>query len=199
MAKNVDASRDRIVQAAGRLFDARGYRHVTLDDIAGQLGMSKKTIYQYFAGKEAIAEEYLQRFMHRLTARTQSLLTGDHSLDIQLEQVFNEVREELFRFNPLFLEDIQKFAPELWEKVERYRDERILLLENLIRKGQTAGDIRDLDPRLAVLIYLSAVRAINQPDVTGKYGVSPIDVYDTIVEVFLSGIKQKDRSHEATS
>ncbi|MBU4533684.1 MAG: TetR/AcrR family transcriptional regulator [Eubacteriales bacterium] len=191
MAKNVDASRDRIVQAAGRLFDARGYRHVTLNDIAGQLGMSKKTIYQYFAGKEAIAEEYLQRLMHRVTARTEPLLTGDYSLDIQLEQVFSEVWEELLRFNPLFLDDIKRYAPELWKKVERYRDGRIMLLENLIRKGQTAGDIRDLDPRLAVLIYLSAVRAINQPDVMAKYGMSPIDVYDAIVEVFLSGIKKK--------
>ena len=56
----------RIVQAAHDLFNARGYKSVTISDLANRLGMSKKTIYQYFSGKEEIAAAVIEGALSRV-------------------------------------------------------------------------------------------------------------------------------------
>lgn len=184
-----ERNRDRILQLAGDLFNSRGYRNVTIDDIAAGMGMSKKTIYQYFSGKEEIAGEFLMSIMGRIAGKA---VTLDKSCDpvTRLRRILRQVKEELTQVNPLFFEDIQKHAPDLWEKYERLREQKILLMEELVMKGQETGLLKEINPKLTVLIYLSAVKALNRPDVMTRYGFSMEEVFEAIIEIFLTGIKR---------
>lgn len=184
-----EKNRDRILQLAGDLFNSRGYRNVTIDDIAAGMGMSKKTIYQYFSGKEEIAGEFLMSIMGRIAGKA---VTLDKSYDpvTRLRHILRQVKEELTQVNPLFFEDIQKHAPDLWEKYERLREQKILLMEELVMKGQETGLLKEINPKLTVLIFLSAVKALNRPDVMTRYGFSMEEVFEAIIEIFLTGIKK---------
>ncbi|MHB8986319.1 MAG: TetR/AcrR family transcriptional regulator [Eubacteriales bacterium] len=184
-----EKNRDRILQLAGDLFNSRGYRNVTIDDIAAGMGMSKKTIYQYFSGKEEIAGEFLMSIMGRIAGKA---VTLDKSYDpvTRLRHILRQVKEELTQVNPLFLEDIQKHAPDLWEKYERLREQKILLMEELVMKGQETGLLKEINPKLTVLIFLSAVKALNRPDVMTRYGFFMEEVFEAIIEIFLTGIKK---------
>ncbi|MHB1043680.1 MAG: TetR/AcrR family transcriptional regulator [Eubacteriales bacterium] len=184
-----EKNRDRILQLAGDLFNSRGYRNVTIDDIAAGMGMSKKTIYQYFSGKEEIAGEFLMSIMGRIAGKA---VTLDKSYDpvTRLRHILRQVKEELTQVNPLFFEDIQKHAPDLWEKYERLREQKILLMEELVMKGQETGLLKEINPKLTVLIFLSAVKALNRPDVMTRYGFFMEEVFEAIIEIFLTGIKK---------
>jgi AcrR family transcriptional regulator len=52
--------RDRIQEKANEMFMRYGIRSVSMDDIAGQLGMSKKTLYQYFSDKDELVDAVMQ-------------------------------------------------------------------------------------------------------------------------------------------
>src|SRR5437762_2233361 len=55
-----ESSARRIVAAARRYFFAHGFRNVTMDDLAADLGMSKKTLYAFFSSKDALVEAVLK-------------------------------------------------------------------------------------------------------------------------------------------
>lgn len=186
-----DKNRTRIIQSARELFNQRGYRSVTLDDIANSLGMSKKTIYQYFSGKEEIADEVLREHFKMVERRIERIREGGHDPVTRLHHIITTVKEMRKKVNPQFFEDIQKFAPELWEKLEKQRDERTVLMEVLIREGQESGLIKDINPRLVVMMYSNIVHNMLRPDQLIQHGFSVEEVFDTLVEVFLNGICSK--------
>ena len=53
--------RDKIIKSAEERFFKDGYRKVTMDEIASDLGISKKTLYKYFSGKESIATAVIEK------------------------------------------------------------------------------------------------------------------------------------------
>src|SRR5262245_39265398 len=114
----------RIVAAARRHFLAHGFRRVTMDDLAEELGMSKKTLYAHFPSKAALLEAVLldksraiEAEVARITSECSSdFLAGLHQLLACLQRHAEEIR-------PPFLRDLQREAPELFKVVEgRRRD-----------------------------------------------------------------------------
>src|SRR5947207_14829941 len=73
------AGRQRIVSAARAHFFAHGFRRVTMDDLADELGMSKKTLYAHFAGKTALVEAMLLDKFQRLESDLGQITSGGSS------------------------------------------------------------------------------------------------------------------------
>jgi AcrR family transcriptional regulator len=183
-----DRNRERIIKTAGEMFNCRGYRNVTIDDIAGRLGMSKKTIYQYFSRKEDIAEEVMQAFFINIDGRKELLLSSKDDPLTRLKQILTLVKKELSQINPLFLDDVQKYAPDLWDKIEQIREKRIRFMEILVKEGQEAEQIKKIKTELLLLIYLGMIKTIIRPDVLISYGFSMEEAFDAVIDVFLNGI-----------
>src|SRR5213076_3025102 len=68
------AVRQRIVAAARQHFFARGFRGVTMDDLAEELGMSKKTLYAHFPGKTALLEGVLLHKFETIEADMEQIM-----------------------------------------------------------------------------------------------------------------------------
>ncbi len=183
-----DTVRARIVQKANELFNLKGYRTVTLNDLSSRLGMSKKTFYQYFTGKEEIAEAVLEEVMSQVAAKiAEAGSKKGNPLDI-LRETLAAIRGEVTRLNPLFLEDVQKYIPHLWQRVEQFRAKQVMALEQLLRKARTAGVVRPIDPRLATVIFLECVQSFVRPDFASKHGFTIGEVMDALFDMFLDGI-----------
>ncbi|MBN8646248.1 MAG: helix-turn-helix transcriptional regulator, partial [Planctomycetes bacterium] len=70
--------RARLLAAARAHFFAAGYSALTMDDLAAELGMSKKTLYVYFPGKDALIEAILREFVAEVRASAdEARTTGD--------------------------------------------------------------------------------------------------------------------------
>ena len=183
-----DRNRTRIIQAARELLNNRGYRSITIDDIANALGISKKTIYQVFSSKEEIAEAVLGEMTGSIAARVEEIKESGLDPVAKLRQIIAVVKEMRAQINPVFLEDLQKYAPNLWNQMEKQREERTMLMEELLREGQEAGLIKDVNPRLAVLMYLSVVKNLIRPDLIMQHGFSIEEIFDALSEVFIGGL-----------
>ncbi|MDH7479004.1 MAG: TetR/AcrR family transcriptional regulator [Syntrophomonadaceae bacterium] len=187
-------TRERIIEAAVELFNFRGYRNVTLAEIAEHLGISKKTIYQFFTGKDEIAEGVLCFLSTKMNSKIREI--KDLNLDpaIKLREIIKLSRTGLSKINPLFLEDIRKYIPNLEEELKKIKQERIFLFEAIVREGQAMGTFRsDIDARLAAITYYEILLSVHNPAIITRLGgYSPehsVDqVTDFLLEVYLKGI-----------
>jgi AcrR family transcriptional regulator len=184
-----EAMRIRIIKTAADLFHKKGYRSMTLSELSAQLGMSKKTLYVYFSGKEQIAAAVLENTMAAISARIdESTRQAGDPLHLLRDTLYG-VKQELVKLNPMFLEDIQKYIPELWERIEAFRTGQLTFIEKLLVQAQQAGLIRNVDPRVAAVLMSESVQTFLRPDFASKYGFTTIDVAETLLVMFTEGLR----------
>lgn len=159
------AVRGRILEAARRRFFREGYARVTMDELARELGMSKKTLYQHFPTKAALAAAVMETFRAQV-AEGLGRIFEDHTLSLpeRLARAFAEAARHLRQIEKPFLEDLARFLPDVWAETERFRSETIArLLGDVLREGQAAGFIRTDVP---VEIMLRSFQAVAERLVT---------------------------------
>lgn len=184
-----DFNRERILQAADALFNTRGYKSVTIDDLAEKLGISKKTIYVHFDSKKDIATAVVEDILQHITKKLdEAPLMDENPIDV-LRTTIDQIKNEVLRIRPIFMADIQKLLPKLWLRVVTYRDEHIIkFMCELILKAQQLGLAKPLNPMLASQIFLDSLQTMAVPDVMMKSGFSVSEVIDTLTEIFIGGI-----------
>ena len=134
-----------------------GIKSVTMDDIAGKLGVSKKTLYQYVGNKD----ELVQKCIGAMCARDQNVIDGICKMDLNaIDQMF-EISKFLVsmmqEMHPSIHFDLQKYHPEAWNELQQIKHSNIYrcTTDNL-EKGIKEGLYRDdLDIPVISKIYLS--------------------------------------------
>ena len=113
---------ERIRQKADELFRRYGIRSVTMDEIATQLGMSKKTIYQYYTDKDQLVDAVAVDEIHF----SQECCTRDSAAaENAIEEIFKvmEFVEVMFRnMNPSMLHDLEKYHPGGYKKFLEHKN-----------------------------------------------------------------------------
>ena len=159
-------ARQRIVAAARRRYFSEGFRGVTMDDLAEEIGMSKKTIYDHFPSKTVLLEAVLldkfqsiEAEMERITAQSVA------DFPVALRQLLACLQQGVEEIQPPFVRDMRRETPELFQRVEERRAGLISRhFGKVIGEGRRQGLVRkDLPPRLIIETLLGAVRAIMNP------------------------------------
>ena len=182
-ARNDDPVRFRIVDGARRHFFAHGFRGVSMDDLAAELGMSKKTLYSRFETKQRLLEAVIDEQFRRVSEECEKILAAKETdFSTILERFLAFIQRYTAEIQPPFLKDMRQEAPETFQRVERLR--RALIeryFGELMRKGRAAGFIRkDIPASIIIEILLAAVQAIVNPvrmeelDLTVKSGCALI-------------------------
>ncbi len=195
----VRAARQRIIAGARRHFLANGFRHVTMDDLAAELGMSKKTLYAHFPSKNDLLKSVL---LHKFADVDADLarVTARSSADVgaALRLLLALVQRHTDEIQPHFVRDLRRAAPELFQLVEtRRRDIIQRHLGKLFAEGRKAGLIRhDISAVLMIEILLGAVQAVINPPKMAELGLTPKTAFSAILKVVLHGVVvRKGKSH----
>ena len=155
------AEAQRLVEAARAHFFRHGFRSVTMDDLADELAISKKTLYAHFPSKIALLEAVLADKFASIGAKLEQI-TREHPHDFSaaLHELLASTQRELDEIKPPFIRDMQQKTPELFKMVERRRAELIeRFFGKLFAEGQQAGMVRkDIPAKLMIEILLAAVR-----------------------------------------
>jgi TetR/AcrR family transcriptional regulator, cholesterol catabolism regulator len=132
--------KERIQEKANELFRKYGVKSITMDDIASQLGISKKTIYQYFADKEELVHSVIdQKIKESQGDCTCSISDAENAIHEQF-LVQDKFLEHLSELNPVALHDMEKFHPSAYEKFSRHRNTFIReMVEKNLRTGIGEG------------------------------------------------------------
>jgi AcrR family transcriptional regulator len=189
------SARRRILEAARAHFFKHGFRNVTMDDLAAELAVSKKTLYAYFPSKEALLSAVLRDKYERIRATLEQAGGAPHDFPFTLQTLLLGLRKELDELQPPFLRDMGK-APEVFKRLE---ERRARLIRNhfgrLFRQGQRAGHVRtDLPVKLMIETLLASVQAIMNPPRLAELGMAPRTAFAGVIDLLLHGaVKKKVR------
>src|SRR5216117_4307994 len=186
-----DSSRQRIVEAARAHFFSHGFRSVTMDDLAEELAISKKTLYAHFPSKIALLEAVLADKFAGVEAKLEEIKRAyPHDFPAALHELLANTQRELDEIKPPFVRDMRQKAPQAFKIVERRRAELIQrFFGKLFIEGQRAGMVRkDVPAKLIIEILLAMVQSIMNPAKVEELGLTPRSAFSAVVKVVLEGV-----------
>jgi AcrR family transcriptional regulator len=184
-------ARARIVQGAHKHFLSHGFRGVTMDDLAEELGMSKKTLYAHFRSKLELVAAVLRDKADRVDADL-GRITSDRSADFlrTLHDLLACLQAHTSEILPPFVRDLRREAPELFKIVEQRR--KVVIQKHfgsLFERGRKLGKVRkDVPTRLIIEVLLAATQSIMNPPRMEELGLSPKTGYAAIISIVLEGV-----------
>jgi AcrR family transcriptional regulator len=181
----------RIVRQARVHFFTHGYSQVTMDELAAELGMSKKTLYVHFDSKEALMRAVIADLSQEIRASADALLANRQLNFAEKLRGFAEgMVERLTKTNPRLLRDLQRFAPDLYQQVAEMREKNIpYVFGRFIEEGQLDGMVRpEVDTAFAVQFFLQAMNGLVQPATMERLGLAPRDIAPRAIGLFFGGL-----------
>ena len=156
-------SREKILNAAARLFMRKGYKGTSLNDIAKVAHLNKVTIYYHFKNKMALIYEIALSNIHGIMALDEDILSSDMSEDEKLRTLIDNHIKWVFShpgrlgFNPLLKLNL---TPKLYSEYVAARETYLALFQMVIENGQANGEFQPAasfyDP-LFIVQYLNAL------------------------------------------
>lgn len=190
-AKSARAMRTRILLATRTHLFVHGYCSCTMDDIAVELGMSKKTLYRHFPGKEDLVRQVILDFGREVRADADAVLNNSHLTFAEKLRGFVEgMLQRLAHLNPHLLRDLQRFAPELYDLLADIRQKNIpYIFGRLIEEGQLTGMVRDdLNTAFAAEFLLHAMQGLLQSASRGRLPYEPREIFENAMNLFFGGL-----------
>ncbi len=181
----------RIVQQARLHFFTHGYCSCTMDDLAAELGMSKKTLYVHFASKDDLMRAVIDELGREIRADADALLNNRQLNFAEKLRGFAEgMMQRLAKTNPLLLRDLQRFAPDLHQRAVEMREKNIpYIFGRFLEEGQLAGMVRpDIDVAFSVQFFLQAMQGLAQASVMERLGINPRDIAPRAINLFFGGL-----------
>ena len=155
---------DLILDAADRLLARYGYKKMTMDDVAKEVGIGKGTIYLHFKSKEEIALARVDRIVDRLNERLRGIAHSNGSAVARLRRMLLE--RVLFRFDSVqhyteSLSDVlAAIRPALLVRHNRHFDEEERVFAALLKEGKSEGEFVFKDIRGTARALLVATNAL---------------------------------------
>ncbi len=182
--------KERILEGARELFFKHGTKTITMDDITKHIGMSKKTLYQYFSNKDEVVESIMLKQMQEHECECQRM--ADEAANV-IEEVFstmNHMGTFFSQANPNLFYDLQKYHSSSWNIFKKFKDEYMVkLVEESIKKGIKQGVVRpDIDSKIFARLRIKEVEMGFDPTTFPPEKFKIVDVQLALMDHFLHGI-----------
>jgi AcrR family transcriptional regulator len=161
-----------------------------MDDLAEELGISKKTLYAHFPGKFDLLEAVLADKLASVEAMLKEV-TRAHPQDFPatLRELLAGTHRELDEIKPPFVRDMRQKAPDVFKIVERRRAALIQrYFGNFFVGGQRTGMVRkDVPAKLIIEMLLAMVQSIMNPPKMEELEIMPKEGFTGILKIILEG------------
>ncbi|NLB89177.1 MAG: TetR/AcrR family transcriptional regulator [Syntrophomonadaceae bacterium] len=154
----------RIIFAGRELMTNKGLVNWTVDDLAKQAGVSKRTIYRYFSSKDEIVESVLDKFLLEMAAQVKQLAQEEPNPQKFLTTLMTEVfMRGRFIINRHGLEDLKYSYPHLWQKIDDFRSERIKDFIHNLTTIESAQALKTIDEKILTTAVLAIIQSTVNP------------------------------------
>ena len=150
--------KNSILQKTENLFLKYGIKSVTMDDIARELGISKKTLYQFFENKTDLLRQMAELHVQRDIEATVRFQTQSKNALEELLSFAQHAMNEITKFaSPTAIYDFQKYYPEIWKIFEDFQNKNFYNhVKTNLERGIKEGLFReDLDADIIAKLYVS--------------------------------------------
>jgi AcrR family transcriptional regulator len=183
-------TQERIVYKAHELFIRYGIRSVSMDEIANHLGISKKTIYQFYADKDALVESVLDIELNK----NKDLCSQQNEVcENAIQEVFQamELTQEMFlHLNPSVIYDLEKYHPKAFKKFSDYKNGFLYdsLVKNIERGKKEEVYRSDLNADVLAKFRIATILLIFDTEVFPQSQYKMSRILEEITDHFLHGL-----------
>ncbi|MBD1365402.1 TetR/AcrR family transcriptional regulator [Mucilaginibacter sp. ZT4R22] len=180
----------KIADKAHNLFIRYGIRSTSMDDIASDLGISKKTVYQFYSNKDSLVEGLVDKATEEHIGRCNHLISKRSDAIIELYFLLVYIHELYDILTPAIIYDLEKNHELAYEK---FKDHKALFvyqtLKTNIERGIKMGLYRnDFDIDIISKFFLESLSLISNPGVFAQTHHSGIKLTDELFACLISGI-----------
>jgi AcrR family transcriptional regulator len=186
----INDTAERIKQQANELFMQYGFRSVSMDDIAAKLGMSKKTIYQFYADKD----ELITAVVNEIILQNQTCCNNDRQIATDaVHEIFLaiEMVVEMFStMNPSILFDMQKYHPQAFSKFSNHKNGYLynVIRENILRGIKEELFRPDVNIDLMARFRVESMMLTFNPEFQTKVKMSMAAMHEELMMQYLFGV-----------
>ncbi len=184
------ASKEHIINESLQLFRKMGIRSVTMDYIAEQLGMSKRTLYELFPKKEDLLTECLNKIHEGHRQKAQEILSsGEHIIEIFILFMRYHI-EDMKQYHPMFYYDLRKYYPEIaCPQTEYFRTNMLTNMQKFIEEGKNQGVFRkEINSEIAAKLLIEQFKIASNEELFPHEKYSHAAVFEHISINFLRGM-----------
>lgn len=182
--------RQAILDVSYARFAEYGFKKVTIDEIAAELGISKKTVYKLFSSKEEILREVVLAKMNALLSIFENIQALKESSVDKIQAISEIVGTHINEQWQRILIEVRMNAPSLFKEIDTIIQEKLALgWQKIFIEGQKGGWIRkDIDPVVFTTAYVGVVRELMKTDFLSKHALTESEVPKQVLKMFTEGI-----------
>ena len=170
-------------------FLENGFYKTTMDEVAAQLRMSKKTIYKYYPTKEDLVRETINELLEFHKINISKIVNSNSNAVTKLNEIFIYLGTLISQLNEKFVRDLQTQMPDLWKDIDAFRTKHMTInIGKIIEQGKKEGVFVDKTSAIITGVFISAVRGVINPEfiMNNKFSINM--ALEETIEIILSGI-----------
>jgi Transcriptional regulator len=191
-------TREAILDATDRLLSRYGYKKMTIDELAREVGIGKGSIYLHFASKEEIALTHVDRIIDRLKKRLSLIAKENIACDERIRRML--VERVIFRFDSVQhytqnLNDmLARLRPKLLERREQYFEAEAEIFARVLNEGRCKNEFADSDPMETARSLIAATNSFLPYSLSTQELGKRADIEKkarTVADVLINGLKRR--------
>ncbi len=182
--------REKILAAADSLFMRYGVKSVTMDDIAKELAISKKTIYQYFQDKRELVNVCTIRQCTQRDENFEKIQGMANNAIDELVLISKAIRENILDLNPLLLMEVKKYYAEAWKIFLKFKENNFYKsLVHTIERGKQEGYFREeINAEILAVMRMQQIQDVFEATVYAKDKFAYREVQIQLMNHFMHGL-----------
>lgn len=184
-------NRNKVIQKAGELFLTMGIRNITMDYLAIELGMSKRTLYEFFGQKDTLVIEALHEILRQENEELRRIIVDSDNVVEALFKIIRRKKELHTSLPRVFVEDAAKYMPKMTECL--FNDKDSLRLNSLsflmLERGVKEGVFRkELDIMIVDQFILDMIQLIHSHSRIAVNNLGSDELLNNILMPYLRGL-----------
>ena len=179
-----------IVEKSKKLFGKYGFKSISMDDIARELGVSKKTLYQYVKNKADLIQKTFELDLFRLKSWVSEIIVLELNAIEEFLVMCKYIEKDFDHFDPAVIYDLQKYYPSLYKSHMEEKQQFVYThIRNNILKGMREGLYRDdLDADLIAGLYIKKMIALHSNDLEFLKNLTFEKIFEVMIENHIRAI-----------
>jgi AcrR family transcriptional regulator len=189
VSKGFMEDQNKIVEMTEEKFFRDGFYKTTMDEVASELKMSKKTIYKFFPSKEDLVMAIAKHFMEGVKGRVIPALNSDKNAIEKLAELNTILAKISEKISSKRMDEIKSYFPSLWNEIDSFRTKMMFgNITKVIDQGKAEGLFIDYPTPIIMNTLVSSIRAIVNPEFILHNNFSISEAALNVFKVVIGGI-----------
>ena len=173
-----------------KLFLRFGVKSITMDDVAAELGISKKTLYQFVTSKDELVDKVLEHHISREKGKCMSMISTAPNAIEEILLIMDSNSQELAQIKSNLVNDLRKYHHAAWGKIQRFQFDFVftIIRDNLVRGRKERFYRDDFDVDIVARLHLSTAFLLFDDSVFPDDQFSKLTLFNEFMMHYLYGI-----------